>query len=46
MNSLVNPVMIVPPRLDEIARVPHDTRIRPVTCGLFRALGGGRVFVD
>ena len=41
MNSLVNHVMIVPPRLDEIARVPHDTRIGPVTCGLFRTLGGG-----
>jgi hypothetical protein len=24
----------------------HDTRILPVTCALFRALGGGRVFVD
>jgi hypothetical protein len=29
--------MIVPPRLDEMALLRHDTRIRPVTCGLFRA---------
>lgn len=33
MNSLVNHVMVVPPRLDEIAPVPHEPRIRPVTCG-------------
>jgi transcriptional regulator with XRE-family HTH domain len=46
MNSPVNHVMIVPHRLEEIARFPHDTRILTVTCGLFRALSGGRVLVD
>ncbi len=46
MNSPVNHVMIVPPRLEEIARFPHDTRILPVTYDLFRALSGGRVLVD
>src|ERR1039457_5720938 len=46
MNSLVNHGMVGPPRLNEMAPVPHDTRIRSVTCGVFRALGGGRVFVD
>jgi len=34
------------PILNGMAPVPHDTRIRSVTCGVFRALGGGRVFVD
>jgi hypothetical protein len=46
MNSPVNHVMIVSPRLEEIARFPHDTGILPVTCDLFRALSGGRVSVD
>jgi hypothetical protein len=37
MNSLVNHVMIVPPRLEEIARFRMTPGILPVSFGLFRA---------